>query len=310
MTEHFLPVPSAQPDRVIALLPPIFRVQSITRLPWQDGYALNRAVLFHARASLCVEWVSRKVDARLGAGSLVSIRWLGRPASVGGAVRIARLVVLQRPESRLDLFQTIPHGWVQDRSLLSRASALWQRLPPYFRHLFNAIFWEGRRLHRYLLGTGSPDKTGGLRCTLGVAEQVIRMAAGQPLACTDVLLMAALLHEAGKADTWEGELGVRGRLVGHRYTLIEWIATATAVARVRVPEAHYVGLLHALTSARGAPNSRGRSAPATLDAVLLSSASRLSADVDPVNRRSPTRSGLGCVHPSLRGRSSGGQARA
>ena len=97
MHEHHLPIPSAAPDNVVAKLPPVFRVQSISRLPLDDQYALNRAALFHEHASLMVEWPARKVDARLGAGSLVSIRWLGRPESLGGAVRISRLAVLERP---------------------------------------------------------------------------------------------------------------------------------------------------------------------------------------------------------------------
>ena len=74
MTEQHLPIPSAAPDNVVAKLPPIFRVESISRLPLDDHYALNRAVLIHERASLMVEWPSRKVDARLCVGSLVSIR--------------------------------------------------------------------------------------------------------------------------------------------------------------------------------------------------------------------------------------------
>lgn len=51
MTEQHLPIPSAAPDNVVAKLPPIFRVESISRLPLDDHYALNRAVLFHERAA-------------------------------------------------------------------------------------------------------------------------------------------------------------------------------------------------------------------------------------------------------------------
>ena len=129
MSEYRLPIPTAAPDNALAKLPSVFRVQSISRLPLDNHCVLNRAGLFHERASLMVEWPSRKVDVRLGAGCLVSIRWLGRPVSLGGAVRISRLVVLGRPEASLDLFQTIPTVWVKERTLVRRASALWQRLP-------------------------------------------------------------------------------------------------------------------------------------------------------------------------------------
>lgn len=312
MTEHHLPIPSAASDNVVTKLPPVFRVQSISRLSLDDHYTLNRAVLFHERASLMVEWPSRKIDARLGAGSLVSIRWLGRPESLGGAVRISRLVVLERPEARLDLFQTIPTVWVQERALVSRASALWQRLPPHFQHLFNAIFWDALRLQRYLLGASSlkghhSGAHGNLRHTLEVAEQALKLAEDQALACPDVLLMAALLHDAGKADEYclgrSGlEMTTRGKLIGHRHTIIEWIAAAVANARICIPEPHYVGLIHALTSARGAPEWLGLREPCTLDAILLSAADRLSGQIELMARYSPVEAGFGRFHPHLRGR--------
>lgn len=311
MTDHHLPIPSAAPENVVAKLPPIFRVQSISRLPIDEHYALNRAALFHERASLMVEWPSRRIDARLGVGSLISIRWLGRPESLNGAVRISRLVPLERPEAALDLFETIPTGWVKERALVSRASALWQRLPLHFQHLFNATFWDAWRLQRYLQGASSlkghhSSTHGNLRHTLEVAEDALKMADGQALACPDVLLMAALLHDAGKADEYcpgaAGlELTTRGKLIGHRHTIIEWIAAAVAQAHIFIPEAHYLGLIHALTSARGAPEWLGLREPCTLDAVLLSVADRLSGQIELMARHSPADAGFGRFHPHLRG---------
>jgi 3'-5' exoribonuclease len=96
-----------QPDHVIDRLPPVFRVQSIERLPFDARNLLNVAVVFHERAVLRVEWLCRHPDSRLTAGSLVSIRWLGRPVSARlGAIRIARLVKLERPEASLNPFDT------------------------------------------------------------------------------------------------------------------------------------------------------------------------------------------------------------
>jgi 3'-5' exoribonuclease len=133
------------------------------------------------------------------------------------------------------------------------------------------------------------------------------MAQGQPLACPEVLLMAALLHDAGKADEYRLgysglELTTRGKLVGHRNTIIEWIAAAIAHARITLPESHYLGLIHALTSARGAPDWLGLREPCTLDAVLLSAADRLSGQIELMTRHSPSESGFGRFHPHLRGR--------
>ena len=148
---------------------------------------------------------------------------------------------------------------------------------------------------------------GNLWHTLEVAEQALRMAQGQPLACPEVLLMAALLHDAGKADEYRLgysglELTTRGKLVGHRNTIIEWIAAAIAHARITLPESHYLGLIHALTSARGAPDWLGLREPCTLDAVLLSAADRLSGQIELMARHSPAESGFGRFHPHLRGR--------
>ena len=55
-------LPTADP--VTDRLPRIFRIQSITRLPADGRHVMNRAVLFHERASLSVEWASRHVDVR------------------------------------------------------------------------------------------------------------------------------------------------------------------------------------------------------------------------------------------------------
>ena len=153
---------------------------------------------------------------------------------------------------------------MKERTLVRRASALWQSASRCLQHLFNAIFWDSRRLHRYLVGA-SPEGHhswvhGNPWHTLEVAEQALKMAQGQPLACPEVLLMAALLHDAGKADEYRLglpglELTTRGKLVGHRNTIIR------VDRRRHRPRAHRspsptTGLIHALTSARGAGLAR------------------------------------------------------
>ena len=73
-----------------------------------------------------------------------------------------------------------------------------------------------------------------------------------------MLVLAGLLHDTGKADEYRWvhrrfELSDRGHLIGHRHTLLEWLAAARAQYRVMVPEAHYLALIHVLTAAKGAP---------------------------------------------------------
>ena len=128
MHEVKLSLPSPAHDPVPQLLPPVLRITNLTRLPAADGRSVrNEAVLFHARAGLRVVWVTAQADIRLRAGHLVSIRWLGKPVSVDGAIRINRLVLLERSIPTLDLFETIPPNWVKASDLLKRASAIESR---------------------------------------------------------------------------------------------------------------------------------------------------------------------------------------
>lgn len=309
MSEITIPVPRTAPDLVLEKLPPLFRLQSIERLPFDARNIRNRATLFHERATLCVEWLSAHPDVRLTVGSLVAIRWYGRPVSFAGAVRIARLVPLDRPEPTVNLFETIPHRWLRERALATRGAALWAALPQGFAHLFNAIFWEGARFHRYVAGPSSLNGhhqsiNGNLRHSIEVAERALSLAALDGAACAKVLILAGLLHDAGKADEYRlvrqrFELSDRGRLIGHRHTVLEWIAAARASHRIVVPEADYLALLHALTCAKGAPAWLGLREPQSLDATILQVADRLSAQSELIGRHAPAGSGFGRYHPHL-----------
>lgn len=305
-------LPPQEADRVIAHLPGAFRIQSIARLPFHGRHTLNRACLFHERASLTVEWLSRQVEVRLVVGALVSIRWQGRPVSLNGAVRVSRIVLLERPEPALNLFETVPSAWMADRELVRRAAFLWSCLPRGLGHLFNAVFWQGDRFLRFLSGPSSlsghhASRHGNFRHSVDVADQALGLATRQARVHLGVLIMAALLHDAGKADEYQFgrtrlTLSDRGRLIGHRHTVLEWLAAARAQYRVIVPEAHYLALLHALTCAKGAPAWLGLREPQSPEAILLSAADRLSGQQDLMARHAPRNEGFGRYHPHLGGR--------
>jgi len=303
-----------QPDHVIDRLPPVFRIQSIERLPFDERNLLNVAVVFHERAVLRVEWLCRHPDSRLTVGSLVSIRWLGRPTSTLGAIRIARLVKLERPEASLNPFDTVSHAWVRDRDLVARAGRFWEGLGRPLQHLFNAVFWEPRRFQRYLEGPSSlqghhNSRNGNFRHALEVAERAQALGRHHAEVHLPVLIAGSLLHDAGKAEEYRFnpargryEMTERGALLGHKHTVLEWIAAARAQHRVIIPEAHYLALLHAITAAKGAPDWLGLREPLSLDAHILSTVDRLSGQADLVSRHAARDGGFGAYHRHLGGR--------
>lgn len=314
--EHVQIVPMPRPvvDPVPQKLPHLFRVQSIERLPMPSGQVLTRASLYHDEASLKVEWLSRQPDIRVTQGCLAGIRWQGNPVSIDGHVRISRLVLLERPEPEVDLFRTIPYGWVRDRSLLQRASALWESLPRGFRHLFNALLWDGKRFQRYLMGPSSLENhhnaiNGNLRHSVEVAEQAHALARERELVNVPIVVLGGLIHDLGKADDYRFdrirqrfEMSMEGELVCHRDRLQHWLAAAIACHRVILPREHYLGLVHALTAAKGAPAYLGLREPRSLEATILSMADRLSGEGDLYGRLADPEGGFGKYHRHLRGR--------
>jgi len=309
MTEQYVPVPRAADDSVPEKLPAVFRLQAIERLPFDRTCIQIRATLFHEKATIRVEWLSPHTDQRLMVGKLVAIRWFGRPVSANGSIRIARLAVFDLPDRTINLFETIPRAWVKDRTLVKRAMALWSLLPLDFAHLFNAMLWESGRFLRYLTGPSSlkghhHDLGGNFRHSVEVAERALNLAKNDRCACSHILVLAALIHDAGKADEYRKkhdrlEMSDRGRLIGHRHTIIEWIAAAKAQYHIRIPEEEYLGLMHALTAAKAAPAWLGMREPQSLDATLLQVADSVSGKSSLVQQCASTTTGFGAYHPHL-----------
>ncbi|WP_242569259.1 hypothetical protein [Rhodocyclus gracilis] len=135
------------------------------------------------------------------------------------------------------------------------------------------------------------------------------MGQGQALVHAPILALGGLIHDAGKADDYRYDpvtrhyrLSARGSLIGHRDTLQQWIAAAMAMHRVNLPETQYLGFIHALTAAKGAPPWLGLREPRSLEATILSMADRLSGEVDLYGQLAPETAGFGRYHPQLRGR--------
>ena len=272
-------------------LPTVFRLVSITRLPGPNGRGVtNEATLFHEQASLKVVWTSPQVDCRLKRGCYVAVRGLDSKTFDRDCQQIKRLDRLDKTLPTVNPFETIPHSWVRDRSWVHRAASLWEQLSRPFQHLVTAVLWDGSRLERFLTGPSAlhgypPYPNGNLRHAVETAEQAKMLANGMSDVCNSVLIAAAFLHDAGKADDFrltperEGyEFSERGRLVGYRHTILEWLAVARCKDGVIVPESQYLALVHVLTATRGAEHL-GIRGPQIIEATILSVADQVTNKV-------------------------------
>jgi 3'-5' exoribonuclease len=292
------PDPVNPTDPVLESLPSVLRVQSLSRT--LDGAGiLNRATLVHRQASLCVDWITQQVDTRLHMGGLVSLRPAANTRCHDGAIRIQRLLPMDRPLPMVNLFDTLLPGWVKETDLGVRASALWSALPRPLAHLVNAVLWDSDRLHRFVTGPssikGHHNSIGGnFRHSVDVAETARALAQGKSGVSEHLLIAGGLLHDVAKAVEYRFDrfsrqfrLSDRGELIGHRDTLIEWLAVARETGQVILDEGTWLGLLHMINAVRGAPEWAGLRTPRSLEAEILSMADRLSGHQDLHQRCAP-----------------------
>ncbi len=208
---------------------------------------------------------------------------------------------------------TVPHGWVKDRELVRQAANLVEALPRHYRFLFNAIFWNGGRFERFCTMPsticGQPSGgNGNLRHAVEVAvtmrDRCRASGEGSPSLC----ILAGLLHDAGKADEYrlhtsgEWALTDRGRLLGHKITVMEWVAEANAKWNLMLPERNYMALMHCLAASINAPDWLGMGRPATPEAALLSGMEKPSGMEELIRRTAPGGEKWGSyrAHPSER----------
>lgn len=149
---------------------------------------------------------------------------------------------------------------------------------------------------------------GNFHHSVEVAEHAREIAHRSELASVSVVIAAGLLHDAAKAveyryDRYRDEfrLSDRGELVGHRDTLIEWLAVARESDGVIIAEGLYLALLHAINAVRGAPSWLGMREPRSLEAEIVAMADRLSGRENLYERCAPNdeRGGFGAYHKHL-----------
>jgi len=259
----------------------LYRLVSLLRLPGKSGCGIyNEAMLCHGEESIKVSWNSTQVDCRLKRGCYVVIRGEKRKAlDDSNSLPITRLDILDKPVPSIKPFAMVPASWVCDRDLVQRATTLWDQMSRPFQHLVSAVLWDAGRFYRFVTGPASPTdySCSNFRHAVDTAERVASLAQGLPDVSQSVVIAAALLHDAGKADDFrlspEGGgyvLSDRGLWVGHRHTILEWLAVARI--RVIVPDAQYLALLHALLAAQ---DVCGHGAMKSTEAIMLSVADRM-----------------------------------
>lgn len=230
-----------------------------------------------------------------------------------GPIRIQRLRLADYPRANVNLFATIPPTWATDRDLVTRARSLWESLPRNLGLLVNAVLWNGDRFHRYVRGPSSicdhhPDLGGNFRHSVEVAGIARDLGTASKLANVPLLIVGGLLHDAAKAAEYRYDwdrrcfkLSDSGQLVGHRDTLIGWLAEARRTHGVNLGDGLFLGLLHMLFAAKGAPDWLGLRAPRTREADILSQADQFSRAEDLRRSCAPPdgQSGFGRYHSHL-----------
>ena len=241
-------------------LPSIFRLLSINHKVLADDLYMHTAEIFHGDKRMNVAWINDERHQSLTVGMLVMPTWSSKLISNVGQVLIESLDPNTQPTADFNIFETVPREWVLVPAIIKYAISSFADLPPEFRLLFNAIFWQSDRFYRYLITPNSMNSHyhwhhGNIMNAIVVAKSAKAMAKSRPQESIAVMTLAALLKDAGKADDYilndSGEKfmpSARMALVGSTITIIEWIGAAIAKYDISMSMEQYLLLLHALTA--------------------------------------------------------------
>lgn len=244
---------------------------------------------------------------------LVAIRWKGKAQSEQGAIKISRLIVMDIPSSGINLFNTVPSGWLSDRSLAARASTIFKQLPKQYQYLWNAMFWEKERFNALVtypssLNNHHTQPHGNLIHLVECCELALKVSLSETVN-RGLLLMLCMLHDAGKAAEYSYQesrhqyyLSERGLLLGHKVTVLEWMITAKTQYHIPIKQTEWLALLHGLTAIQGAPDWMGVRSPVMLEAIIMSHVDNLSGRQALWDSLAIEEDGFGKSHPHLKSR--------
>jgi 3'-5' exoribonuclease len=150
------------------------------------------------------------------------------------------------------------------------------------------------------------ERNGNLRHTIEVAEQMIKLCRSSEHANFGLSLFSALIHDAGKADEYvmnskgRWDMSFRGKMLGHKFTAVEWVIESVSKYNIQLPKHHYESVLHILTAVPNAPDWMGLKTPLLTESFLLSMADRLSGHNDLMEKTLTEAGSFGKYHKHLK----------
>jgi len=265
----------------------------------------TRATVLRGARTIDLTWTHAHANAELQPGQLVQPLALPETYAVVPAFQVL---------AKASLMATIPQQWGVNANHLERVNHYWSQWPEMLRTWFNALFWrEPERLRGFLTAPASLKhhhaRPGGLiEHSLDCVDRVLAQAQGDTTVNQHVLSFVALLHDVGKAQEYLSspsgygvKLSLRGELIGHKLSCLEWLATARAQCGMTIPENLAMPVYHAITASH-APDYVGLRSPRTPEAFYLSSVDQLSGVASLFADHANPQGGLGRPIPFLRGR--------
>lgn len=273
------------------------------------------------RSGICqVTWWTSNDPGVLQSGQLVQCEWSNHLEFHNGFLMVQGLSMVATADPEVNLIDTVPASWLppakeQSACVVQSFRRLWGQLSRPMRAWFNALFWhQPERWERFLkapasIGFHHARKHGLFTHSVDCGMRSLRAAQGDELVNVDVLLMAALLHDLGKADEYvlskyfnACKLSERGALMGHRLSTLEWMAAALGLVQSQdaPDEAKVMAVYHAINACH-AQDWVGLRPPRTPEAFYLASADALSGNCDLIKALAKPGSRQGKPHKAFRG---------
>lgn len=314
-----LPEVSDTPDELA-------RVLKLRQL--KDGAQLKTLATAWYQGKLTeLTWLQTKPSLVLQSGQLIrfSAEHPGESDSMH-AIQVQDVRLAANVDPDVFLLDTVPNSWLPEAKANPGESAaetspvedlrgMWGCLSRPMRAWWNAIFWfQPMRLYWFLCAPASMNhhharKHGLFTHSVDCAQRAITAAWHDDLVNTDVLLIAALLHDLGKAGEYAWNetkkcwsLSDRGSLMGHRLTTLEWMAAARGLLSDNdsPTEMEALAVYHAI-NASNAPEWVGLRSPRTPEAFYLASVDGLSGQCDLICTHAIPNAVRGRYHAQFRG---------